>query len=396
MKLKALCGGLNLFLAFVFVVDCSYTQASEHKFYRKSWAVVIGINQYEKWPGLEYAVNDARSVKKQLEKRGFEVTYLEDDQATRENITQLLWDELPEKLQWDDRAVIFFSGHGDTEDLNELTKMGYIIPVDATPGVRSTAIPMEWIRQLSQKLKAKHVFYVFDACYSGLGLSSSKSLSLSKDIDSSEKTGDVSVNRSFLEKITQARAVQMVTAGGQGEEVVEESGHGLFTRYFLEALDGAADQFPKDGVVTSNELGMYLRPTVSIASNNRQTPLYGTLEGEGEIVFVLPEPILPPDQTPIIPSTPAPTATEDLLQKPLKNLMKKLQDYERLIQEKRQGADVEAQLFRVLVNIVNESKNIEKILEQLPPTPQITHRIHQIQDLIQKYEKELSDRYSQK
>ena len=41
----------------------------------------------------------------------------------------------------------------------------------------------------------------------------------------------------------------------------------------------------KDNVVTGTELGAYLRPTVSNASQQSQTPLYGRLEGEGEILF---------------------------------------------------------------------------------------------------------------
>jgi uncharacterized caspase-like protein len=66
--------------------------------------------------------------------------------------------------------------------------------------------------------------------------------------------------------------------------VQEKEGHGLFTTYFLRALDGEAD-INMDGVVTGTELGAYLRPQVSDASRNAQTPLFGRLEGEGEFLF---------------------------------------------------------------------------------------------------------------
>jgi len=49
-------------------------------------------------------------------------------------------------------------------------------------------------------------------------------------------------------------------------------------------LKGEAD-LNKNNVVTGTELGAYLRPTVSKASENNQTPLYGRLEGEGEFIF---------------------------------------------------------------------------------------------------------------
>ncbi len=58
----------------------------------------------------------------------------------------------------------------------------------------------------------------------------------------------------------------------------------MFTTYFIEAIAGAAD-LNKDNVVTGTELGAYLRPTVSNASRQTQTPLFGRLEGEGEFLF---------------------------------------------------------------------------------------------------------------
>jgi len=72
--------------------------------------------------------------------------------------------------------------------------------------------------------------------------------------------------------------------GGQGEQVQEGEGHGLFTLHLLKALDGDAD-IDRDDVVTGTELGAFLRPNVSNASKQAQTPLYGRLEGEGEFLF---------------------------------------------------------------------------------------------------------------
>lgn len=109
-----------------------------------------------------------------------------------------------------------------------------------------------------------------DSCYSGLGLNRSSG--------ASPKIDD------YLRKVSAMRAVQIVTAGGKGEQVQEKEGHGIFTTYFLKALNGEAD-INKDNVVTGTELGAYLRPRVSNASDQAQTPLYGRLEGEGEFLF---------------------------------------------------------------------------------------------------------------
>ena len=112
-----------------------------------------------------------------------------------------------------------------------------------------------------------------DSCYSGLGFSRGM-ITVSPELEG------------YLRKISSMRVVQIITAGGKGEQVQEKEGHGLFTNYLLKALEGNGD-FNKDNVVKGTELGAYLRPAVSNASNQAQTPLYGRLEGEGEFLFFI-------------------------------------------------------------------------------------------------------------
>ena len=241
--------------------------------YGRSFAIVIGINNYEKWPGLEFAVADANAVKNTLQKTGFDdITVIMDQDATQRRILTELFHELPQKVDRNDRVLFYFAGHGQTADVTGGGgKKGYIIPVDAeTDSYASTAVSMEQIRSLSSRIAAKHIFYVMDCCYSGLGLNRS--------------AGVWPGISDYLRKVSAMRVVQIITAGGQGEQVQEKEGHGLFTSYFLAAIEGDAD-LNKDNVVTGTELGAYLRPTVSNASRQAQTPLFGRLEGEGEFLF---------------------------------------------------------------------------------------------------------------
>jgi len=250
-----------------------FESSSEVKdLYGKSFAVVIGINNYEKWPPLEFAVADAGAVRQRLEKIGFDqVMTILDKDATQRRILTELFDELPKKTTRNDRVLFYFAGHGQTEDLPDGKKRGYIIPVDTdTANYSGTAISMEQIRSLSSRIHAKHILYVMDSCYSGLGLS--------RSLGSSARISN------YIRKVSSMRVVQIITAGGKGEQVQEKEGHGLFTTYFLRALEGEAD-INKDNVVTGTELGAYLRPIVSNASKQAQTPLYGRLEGEGEFLF---------------------------------------------------------------------------------------------------------------
>jgi hypothetical protein len=241
--------------------------------YDNSYAVIIGVNRYEKWPSLEYAVNDAKAIEKRLKDLGFETMTLIDHNATRSNIMRLLGDELPRKVGKNDRVVIFFAGHGQTEELADESQMGYIVPVDGdTRDLFSTAISMEQVRNFSKRIKAKHVLYLMDSCYSGLGLTRSGAIPPS--------------DRDYLRKITTRKAHQMLTAGGKGEQSKEEGSHGLFTKYVLEALDGHADRDEK-GYITFSDLAAYVKPKVSRESENSQTPQYGNIAGEGEFVFVM-------------------------------------------------------------------------------------------------------------
>lgn len=245
--------------------------------YGMSRGLVIGIDRYERWPSLEFAAADARAVKQALLQSGFdEVVLILNEDATQRRILTELYENLPKRSGPNDRVLFYFAGHGQTEVLPDGGRRGYILPVDAgRTDYPSTAVSMDQIRSLSRRIPAKHILYVMDSCYSGLGLN--RSAGLSPDI------GD------YLRKMSSMRAVQIVTAGGKGEQVQERAGHGLFTTFFLQALDGQAD-LNGDRVVTGTELGAYIRPVVSNASRQAQTPLYGRLEGEGEFLFFVSKP----------------------------------------------------------------------------------------------------------
>jgi Predicted xylanase/chitin deacetylase len=144
--------------------------------YANSWAIVIGINDYAHWPKLEHARHDARAVASTLTGQfGFpasQVIVLEDGQATRNNILAAFHDRLADAgTGRDDRVFVFFAGHGATRRLASGRDLGYIIPVDSRPAdFARDAIAMTDIQNIAESLRAKHVMFVMDACYSGLGL----------------------------------------------------------------------------------------------------------------------------------------------------------------------------------------------------------------------------------
>jgi hypothetical protein len=243
--------------------------------YSKRVAVVVGINDYERWPSLSGARNDAQRMAEFLRNDGWdEVIEIYDGEATRRRMLRVLGTELPRIADEDTLAMIYFAGHGQTETLPGGGKRGYLIPVDSdTDDVFSTAISMDTVRDLSKRTPAKHVYYAIDACYSGLALTRGLT-----------RTGSGPPNV-YLRKITSVPAVQIITAGADGEQAIEIGGQGLFTTYLLRAMQGEAD-YNHDGAVTASEIGAYVKPQVTNASRNRQTPQFGTMEGSGEVVFM--------------------------------------------------------------------------------------------------------------
>jgi uncharacterized caspase-like protein/peptidoglycan/xylan/chitin deacetylase (PgdA/CDA1 family) len=250
--------------------------------YANSWAILVGVDEYKKWPRLQYAVRDAEGVGQVLvQKFGFapeRVITLKNEQATRAGILGAFHD-LVERgkstggLQPNDRVFVFFAGHGATRKLSSGRDLGYIVPSDADPDNLATdAIPMTEIQNIAESLPAKHELFVMDACYSGLGLTRG------------------GANASFLRENGRRLGRQMLTAGGSDQLVSDggPNGHSVFTWTLLQGLGGKAD-LNGEGLITATELAAYVAPAVSSVS--QQTPAFGSLPGSegGDFVFELPE-----------------------------------------------------------------------------------------------------------
>jgi uncharacterized caspase-like protein/peptidoglycan/xylan/chitin deacetylase (PgdA/CDA1 family) len=243
--------------------------------YEDSWAMVIGIDDYAKWPKLQYAARDAEAIRKTLvDNFGFasdKVFTLKNGDATRNAILGTFHDKLAHNVKKNDRIFVFFAGHGATRHLSSGRDLGYIIPVDSDPAqIASDAIPMTEIQDIAESLTAKHVLFVMDACYSGLGLTRGGSSS------------------QFLKENAKRIGRQMLTAGGADQLVSDggPGGHSVFTWTLLQGLGGKAD-LNNDGMITGTELAAYVAPAV--ASISQQTPAFGSLPGSqgGEFVFEL-------------------------------------------------------------------------------------------------------------
>ena len=241
--------------------------------YGDSWAIIVGIDDYAKWPKLQYAARDAQSVREELVQHfGFasdHVFTLLNGEATRSAILNVFHEHfVHDAAGKSDRLLVFFAGHGATRTLSSGRTLGYLIPADSDPDrFDSDAIPMTDIQNISESITPKHVLFVMDACYSGLGLSRG------------------SADR-FLKNNAKRQGRQMLTAGGADQEVADggPNGHSVFTWTLLQALSGKGD-LNSDGLMTATELAAYVGPAVS--SISQQTPAFGSLPGAQGGEFVL-------------------------------------------------------------------------------------------------------------
>jgi len=254
-------------------INITSKQGQSLYLYKDYHALVVGISLYEKWPDLPNAVKDAREVATHLEQLGFKVKLVLNP-SSREMKSVLTEVAYGMGNQKDRALLIYFAGHGETLELADGTKLGYIIPSDCPlkmkdpMGFDDKAVSMKEMEVLALKVKSKHLLMVFDSCFSG----SIFNLVRAAPVDISEKSA--------------MPVRQFITAGGAGEQVPDQS---VFKVVFLNGIAGDAD-LNGDGYVTVSELGMHLQEKVVNYSRGGQHPQYGKINNpkldRGDFIFV--------------------------------------------------------------------------------------------------------------
>lgn len=246
--------------------------------YRNSWALLIGIDDYQAdLPPLNTAAKGVRALADTLQTElGFKpehIIVLENEAATQRAIRRAFTAPLSRanKVGPDDRVVIYFGGHGLTFDTAE-GEVGCIAPHDIEPGFIDTAIPMDELTRLANRIHAKHVLFLLDACFSGFATTREASAGVERQV------------QDFL--LRPAR--QVITAGTREQTVSDywgPGGHSLFTGFLLEGLRGAAPA--PGGVLRAFHLAGYLQDQVAQHSRSLQTPQYAALLGSqgGDFIF---------------------------------------------------------------------------------------------------------------
>ncbi|MBU2644815.1 SUMF1/EgtB/PvdO family nonheme iron enzyme [bacterium] len=262
--------------------------------YRNSHALVIGASQYRNgWSKLPGVLIDVSEVKTALEKHGFQVEVATDpDYRQIKNIFENFISKYGR--QYENRILVYYSGHGYTHKLKWGGEMGYIVPVDAPDpnldlnGFLDRALDMEQIEVYAKKIQSKHAMFLFDSCFSG-------------SIFALSKAAPAVINYKTSKPVR-----QFITAGNANEKVPDKS---VFRSQFVAALNGEGD-VNLDGYITGSELGEFLQTSVVNYTNESQHPQYGKIRhpklDKGDFVFQL---LSDPQPTP----TPKPAPDGDIV-----------------------------------------------------------------------------------
>jgi hypothetical protein len=218
-------------------------------------AVVIGIGKYldENVPEVLFAEQDAAKMKEYLQNvcgvKPENVIYKLGAQATKGVLEDLFNNKLPLKLKPNSTVYVYFAGHGTPgNDGRPL-----LIPADGTPGSDAVLYPISDLVRKADVWKAQKTLVMLDICFAGSGRVA---------FAPGKRAGFVPVK---LNDMQGAGKTVVLTASDstQSANDLPEVKHGLFTYCLLEAMQGAADNNPKDGWVSLGELYDYVRTNVS-------------------------------------------------------------------------------------------------------------------------------------
>lgn len=240
--------------------------------YYKSWAIIIGIENYVLAPPIPGAISDAKKMAEAFRRLGFdEVVEFYDKDASSRRLHQLLNDMLPRKVGRMDRLVIFYVGHAGSMQDPDGYDRGYLVPFDAQVNNAAKSITVEHLKEFTRRSASKHTLLLLDAPVFGWETTELPGLSLE--------------GRLAPESDTERRAVQVISAASKGEAAVRSEKSSRFVEALLVGLSGSAD-LDGNGWLMASELGAYLVRQVEVASNGTQRPSSLRIDGDGDTVLV--------------------------------------------------------------------------------------------------------------
>ncbi|MCE9589041.1 MAG: SUMF1/EgtB/PvdO family nonheme iron enzyme [Planctomycetes bacterium] len=219
------------------------------------WALVIGASAYQdkRIPQLPACANDAKALAAVLSDPGIgmfppdHVTLLVNDQVTRDKVVAAL-DDLGRHAGKDDLVLVFFSGHGATD---EKGRAYWVMGNTQVDQLRATAVLEADVTELLSEIKTTRLVTLIDACYSRATANLGQSKSL------------LDLSKIYPEFKGDGRIAMTASKGDQLSVVIRDAkspglGYSAFAWHAIQGIKGEADG-DGDGVITVDELWGYVK-----------------------------------------------------------------------------------------------------------------------------------------
>jgi hypothetical protein len=235
--------------------------------YDQSYALIVGINSYNdsRFRTLMNAESDAQALAELLSSSlyGFDIQMLLGSQATKLAIQRGL--SRLRGTQPDDRVLVYFACHGYTIENLRKRETGYLASADTDPDEDYTGLPLADVTDLRNHALAKHILFIFDACYSGRVLGLGRA---------SEPLA--------VERFRTRTAYQALAAGNKSV-----ADYPSMTAYMLDLLRNNQAIDPHTNLCTLASMGSHLTHIIANAKGEDQVPITGHLEGSdaGQFIF---------------------------------------------------------------------------------------------------------------
>lgn len=234
----------------------------------KTFAVIVGNENYQSVEPVPYALNDANVFAKYCNKtlgipqKNIKV-YRDASYGKMLSALKRVAD-IAEAYDGDVNIIFYYAGHGVP---NEASKSAYLLPIDADGSQTEVCYSIDRLYEDLQDTDAKSIVVFLDACFSG----------------ANRGNGMISAARGVAIKPHEAEpegnmVVFTAASGSQTAYPYEDKGHGMFTYFLLEKLQSSK------GNATLKEIADYISTNVrrqSVVINEKvQTP---TVTPSGEM-----------------------------------------------------------------------------------------------------------------
>ncbi len=276
----------------LFLIAVSFGSTAEAGQWR---ALVVGVDAYQHVSPLKGAVNDARDIAETLTAAGVtDLTTLYDADASRQAILSS-WQDLISRADADDVLVLSYAGHGAQEpewvkgsEEDGMDEVFLLAGFDiAAPG-NGERLRDDDIAAMLRAAGGRSVLVLADSCHSGtmtrsvdpritrlgtrlVGLPPFENDALRSQplppmlAGNAQQTGDVQ----DLPNVIYVGA----TVDGQviPELLIAGEPRGALSWAFARGVEGRAD-LDRDGGISMEELNLFLKETVRVATEGRQSP----------------------------------------------------------------------------------------------------------------------------